>query len=224
MVFRFKTVLVIFLITLSGVSALNCTTCFGKGESCRDQGKSTLCPGSPNSEEGICGRVNFLQNDTRKVLEGCVLKKHCVGSIDCKEDGFELGKRYSGASHCVVGCCEGDNCNPPYPLRCHRCKGAGKTCSRGNVSCGYGEDRCIRINFMVNGTAMVNERCYQSSRCGNQSEICDLVKTDYPSASDCKQLCCEGNHCNYDVKNIACALVGPLAEIMAAILLLIVSY
>ena len=67
-----------------------------------------------------------MQNGVKKVVMQCVLKTFCVGTIDCLKDGFELGKRYKNATNCVVSCCEGDNCDPPVPLKCYQCQGKGK--------------------------------------------------------------------------------------------------
>ena len=58
-------------------------------------------------------------------MERCALKKFCVGTIDCLKPGFELGKRFKGATNCVVSCCDGDNCDPPTPLKCYQCQGKG---------------------------------------------------------------------------------------------------
>ena len=208
-----------------GASALKCIRCSGDGQSCRDKGKSKQCPGTTNSTgEGLCGRVNYMVNGTNEVVERCALKQVCVGTIDCKKDKFEFAKRYPGATNCVVSCCQGDNCNPQPALQCYVCKGKGKTCSQSSVSCGYGDDRCIRINFKVNETEMVDERCYQSSRCANKTEICDLVRGDYPSANNCQSLCCQGDHCNDDVGNKCCTLEVPLIDIIPSILMLVSFY
>lgn len=192
---------------------MNCNTCEGKGESCRDKGSSKNC------SVGICGRINFMLYGTRRVHELCIPEKFCIGTINCNQEGFEYSGLRPGASDCVNTCCQGENCNPKPALKCYRCKGKGETCSSSSVSCGYGEDRCIRINFKVNGVGMVDERCYQYSRCGNESEICGLVNTDHPTASDCETRCCEGDHCN-DETSKASFLVVPLVHIMAAMLLL----
>lgn len=66
-----------------------------------------------------------MQNGVQKVLEMCTLAKFCVGNIDCLEDGYELGNAFKNATDCVVSCCEGDNCDPPVPLKCHQCQGKG---------------------------------------------------------------------------------------------------
>ena len=85
-----------------GGAALKCITCSGDGQSCRDKGKSTQCPGTTNSTgEGLCGRVNYMVNGTSKVVERCALKGVCVGTIDCKKDKFEFAKRYA----CVFELC-----------------------------------------------------------------------------------------------------------------------
>lgn len=109
-----------FLISVT--SALSCSVCNGTGTSCIDQGKRQTCP--PNGV-GHCGRATFMQNGVQKVLEMCTLAKFCVGNIDCLEDGYEVGKPFKNATDCVVSCCEGDNCDPPVPLKCHRCQGKG---------------------------------------------------------------------------------------------------
>ena len=107
---------------LSVSTALNCTVCNGNGTHCTNKGQSEMC----RRGDGLCGRATFLQNGFQKVAEQCVLKKYCVGSIDCLADGFELGKRYKNATDCVVSCCDGDNCVPPVPLKCYKCQGKGK--------------------------------------------------------------------------------------------------
>ena len=71
---------------------------------------------------------------------------------------------------------------------------------------------------------MVNERYYQSSRCANKTEICDLVRGDYPSANNCQSLCCQGDHCNDDVGNKCCTLEVPLIDIIPSILMLVSFY
>ncbi len=74
----------------------------------------------PPGHDGVCGRATFLQNGVQKIMKRCVMKKFCVGDIDCLKDGFELGKLYKNASNCVVSCCEVDNCDPgnstPMPI------------------------------------------------------------------------------------------------------------
>ena len=80
-----------------------------------------MCPPG----DGLCGRVTFMQNGVQKVMEDCSLRKFCIGNIDCLKDGFELGKRFKNATNCVVSCCEGENCNPPAPLKCFQCQGKG---------------------------------------------------------------------------------------------------
>ena len=206
-----------------GSTALKCISCSGDGATCRNPSanNSRSCPELPPTEEALCGRVNFKDNGTNKVMERCTLKKFCIGTIDCLKDGFELGKAYPGASGCVVSCCEGDDCNPKVPLRCHKCKGQRETCSNSSVSCGFGEDRCIRISYKVNGNLMVDERCYKSSRCTNTTEACDSVQKDYPDASDCKPSCCKGDLCNNKI-NKACSSLKP--EISMAVLLVLITF
>lgn len=190
--------LVTLLVISSGLAAnLTCYQCIGNGTSCRSQGKIVECQGS--SDIGHCGRVTFKVNGKSKVVEQCTKKEYCRGTIDCLQDGFELGKGFPGASDCVVSCCLGDNCNPKTPLKCHQCKGEGETCSNKSVSCRFGQDRCVRINFKVNGILMVDEHCHRSSLCFNKTTTCGSVQKDYPTATECDASCCQGDHCNDDV-------------------------
>ena len=183
----------LFLTSLRAVStALNCTLCHGDGEKCTSHGQSKMCPPG----DGLCGRATFLHNGMQKVSQQCVLRKFCVGSIDCLTDNFELGKRYKNATDCVLSCCDGDNCDPPVPLQCYKCHGKGKTCKTDSVSCGYKEDRCLRINYKVDGELMTDQRCYNSSQCSKTSTICGLVKKNNTTVQECKHTCCDKPNCN----------------------------
>ena len=71
----------------------------------------------------------------------------------------------------------------------------GETCKNNIVSCGFKEDRCLRINYKLGNDLMTDERCYQSSKCSNTAEICELVKEN-GTVSDCKPTCCEKPNCN----------------------------
>ena len=102
-------------------AALNCTFCIGNVTKCTGSGQSIMCP----TGDGLCGRVTFMQNGFAKVMETCTLRKFCIGNIDCLKDGFELGKRFKNATDCVLSCCEGENCNPSPPLKCHQCQRKG---------------------------------------------------------------------------------------------------
>ena len=176
--------------------ALNCTECTGRGLACFSQGREVEC----QAGESRCGREWLLHNHTYMFHEGCVKDGLCVGSVDCNKNGFKLGKRYKNGSKCIVTCCDDDNCNHTFPFYCFHCQGKGEKCYKNSKACGYGEDRCLRINFKVNGVLMTEQRCYQSSRCSNTSEICDSVKSNHPTATECKHKCCKdwrGLHCDH---------------------------
>jgi hypothetical protein len=173
--------------------ALNCTECSGRGWTCFGQGREVQC----QPDESRCGREWLVHNHTYMYHEGCVKDGLCVGSIDCNTNGFKLGKRYKNGTKCVVTCCDGDNCNHTFPFNCFNCQGKGEKCYKNSKVCAYGEDRCLRINFKIDGVLMTEQRCYQSSRCSNTSEICDLVKNDHPNATECKHVCCERHHCDH---------------------------
>lgn len=175
------------------IFSLNCTECTGRGLACFKQGREVKCqPG-----ESRCGREWLVQNHTYMYREGCVKDGLCIGSIDCNKDGFKLGERYKNGSNCIVTCCDGDNCNHTFPFYCFECQGKGERCYENSKACAYGKDSCLRINFKVGGELMTKQRCYQSSRCSNTSEICDLVKKDHPTAKECKHVCCENaRHCD----------------------------
>ena len=68
---------------------------------------------------------------------------------------------------------------------------AGETCKTNNVSCGYKEDKCLRINYKVGNESMTDERCYNTSGCTDTAMICDLVKI-----KECKPTCCDKSYCN----------------------------
>ncbi|XP_028408910.1 uncharacterized protein LOC114531503 isoform X2 [Dendronephthya gigantea] len=183
---------IFFLSTiLAASSALDCIECFGNGTKCNEQGKSRKC--GPGID--LCGRVLFMQNGVQKVAEICASKSYCVGTIDCSKLTTDFGKRYKGATNCVTSCCDEDNCDPPAPLKCYQCQGKGKTCKTNSISCGYKEDRCLRINYKIGEDLMTDERCYQSSRCSNSSEICDLVKKNNQTVKECQTSCCDTENC-----------------------------
>ena len=72
----------------------------------------------------------------------------------------------------------------------------GETCKINSVSCGFKEDRCLRINYKVGNESMTDQRCYQSSSCSNTAEICNLVKKNGTVITDCKPTCCGKANCN----------------------------
>ena len=147
--------------------------------------------------ESRCGREWLVQNHTYMFREGCVKDGLCIGSIECNKDGFKLGKLYKNGTSCVVTCCDGDNCNHTFPFYCWQCQGKGEKCYENYKVCAYGEDRCLRVNYKVGGVLMTEQRCYQSSRCSNTSEICDSVKKDHPTARECKHVCCKDWRCDH---------------------------
>lgn len=180
--------------------ALNCIECTGRGLACPSQGREVEC----QAGESRCGREWLLQNDTFMFHEGCVKDGLCIGSIDCNKDGFKLGQLYKNGRNCVVTCCDGDICNKginhTFPFYCFQCQAKGEECYLNSKACAYGEDRCLRVNFKVGSELMTEQRCYQSSRCSNSSEICDMVKKDHPTASECKHVCCETfNYCDHKI-------------------------
>lgn len=83
----------------------------------------------------------------------------------------------------------------------------GETCNNNSVSCGFKQDRCLRINYKVGNDLMTDERCYQSSRCSNTAEICKLVKKNGTVITDCKPTCCEKTNCNSNSMPIASSLL-----------------
>ncbi|XP_028403390.1 uncharacterized protein LOC114526087 [Dendronephthya gigantea] len=164
-----------------------------------------------------------MKSGVQKVAEICASKSYCVGTIDCSKLTTDFGKRYKGATNCITSCCDEDNCDPPAPLKCYECQGKGKTCKTNSISCGYKEDRCLRINYKVGEDLMTDERCYQSSRCSNSSEICDLVKKNNQTVKECKTSCCNTENCNAIIKFCNSFGVPPIASflLIASLLILV---
>ncbi|XP_028408906.1 uncharacterized protein LOC114531500 [Dendronephthya gigantea] len=182
---------IFFLSTiLAASSALNCTACYGNGTKCTHHDESRKCP----LGEDFCGRVLFMQNGVEKVFEACASLNHCAGTLNCSKLGTDFGNLFEGATNCITSCCDADNCDPPAPLKCYQCQGKGTTCKTNSISCGY-KDQCLRINYKVGEDLMTDERCYQSSRCSNSSEICGLVKKNNQTIKECKTGCCDTKNC-----------------------------
>ena len=76
----------------------------------------------------------------------------------------------------------------------------GETCKTNSLSCGFKEDRCLRINYKADGVLMTDERCYKASSCSNTTTTCNLVKKSNTTITECEPSCCNTDMCNAIVR------------------------